>query len=331
MLSSVTARTDIDAISSTLAGMAGGSAIVVRGAYGWRGATSRHPFGAGDTSWWHKGFCAHEKRPLIRERFLSIGNFHRSIDDSWKTLSIPSGYDFSDKPAFFVCTPQLVMFSMIFLVCHGCDCSGSDVASISPTIFEEHLMNRIFRRIAIPLALAAALGFASAATNAGTLTFQGVTFTTSFTGNLLTLEIDAANPTGDWATATTLGALGIKDVGTFDSVALTSAPAGAATWTINNMELSANGCATGGNAQTLCAFGSHVLLANDMVFQFTFTGGTQDFTSPHLKVAFYTGDGDQKVGSLLSQNIPAVPEPATYGMLLAGLGLVGALARGRRG
>lgn len=186
-------------------------------------------------------------------------------------------------------------------------------------------MKLTFAWLAAPLALVAAL--ASSAASAGELTFQGVTFTTSFTGNVLTLEIDAASPTGDWATATTLGALEIKDIGSFDSVALTSAPAGAGGWTINDKELSANGCATGGSAHNVCAFGTHVSLADDMTFQFTFTGGTQDFTSPFLKVAFYVGDGDQKVGSLLSQTIPPIPEPATYGMLLAGLGLASLMAR----
>ncbi len=182
--------------------------------------------------------------------------------------------------------------------------------------------------LAAPIALTAALALASVGASAGELTFQGVTFTTSFSGNVLTLEIDAAHPTGDWATATTLGALGIKDVGTFDSAILSAAPAGASGWSLNNNELSANGCDSGGNPiRTLCAFGSHVSLSDDMVFKFTFTGGAQDFTSPFLKVAFYNGDGTQKVGSLLSQTIPAIPEPASYGLLLAGLGLVGLLAR----
>lgn len=190
-------------------------------------------------------------------------------------------------------------------------------------------MTSIFKRIAAPIAVAACLGLGAGGANAGSLTFQGVTFTSSFSGNVLTLEIDAASPTGDWSTATTLGMLGIKDVGSFDSVALTSAPAGALSWLINTNELSANGCVNGANPMKICSFGSHVALTDDMVFEFTFTGGTQNFTSPHLKVGMYAGDDPDKVGSLLSQNIPLVPEPATYGMLLAGLAMVGALARKR--
>ncbi|MNY80604.1 PEP-CTERM motif protein [compost metagenome] len=66
-----------------------------------------------------------------------------------------------------------------------------------------------------------------------------------------------------------------------------------------------------------------------MVFEFTFTGGTQNFASPHLKVGMYEGDSPDKVGSLLSMNIPPIPEPATYGMLLAGLAVVGGMLRKR--
>lgn len=189
-------------------------------------------------------------------------------------------------------------------------------------------MSSFLKRIVGPMAVAACLGMAGSA-GAGVLTFQGVTFTTSFAANVLRLEIDAASPTGDWSTATTLGMLGLKDVGSFSSVSLTAAPPGGLSWTINNNELSANGCIDGGNPMKVCAFGTHLALTDDMVFEFTFSGGTQNFASPHLKVGMYEGDSPDKVGSLLSMNIPPIPEPATYGMLLAGLALVGALARAR--
>lgn len=189
-------------------------------------------------------------------------------------------------------------------------------------------MSSFLKRIVGPMAVAACLGMAGSA-GAGVLTFQGVTFTTSFAANVLRLEIDAASPTGDWSTATTLGMLGLKDVGSFSSVSLTAAPPGGLSWTINNNELSANGCINGANPMKVCAFGTHLALTDDMVFEFTFSGGTQNFASPHLKVGMYEGDSPDKVGSLLSMNIPPIPEPATYGMLLAGLALVGALARAR--
>lgn len=175
-----------------------------------------------------------------------------------------------------------------------------------------------------------AAGFAATA-SAGTLTYQGVTFTTSYTGNTLTLEIDAANPTGDWSTATTIGALQIKEIGTFDSVTMTAAPGAAMGWAYSAEELTANGC-TGGEhvGQSYCYSGTHVALTDDMIFTWTFTGSNLDFTSPHLKVAFYNGDGEQKVGSLLSMNIAPIPEPGTYAMMLGGLGLLAATSRRRK-
>jgi hypothetical protein len=177
-----------------------------------------------------------------------------------------------------------------------------------------------------------ALG-ATASAQAGTLTFQGVTFTSSWTDNVLTLEIDAAHRTGDWANATTLGALQLKDIGNFDSVSLTAAPGGAANWTLSSGELNANGCGGGAHVgASLCFSGDHIALSDDMVFKFTFNGGATDFSSPHVKVNMFNGDGGRKVGSLLSENIPLqpVPEPQSYATMLAGLALMGAVVRRRK-
>jgi hypothetical protein len=189
----------------------------------------------------------------------------------------------------------------------------------------------ILRNAAVSIVLAA--GFAASA-SAGTLTYQGVTFTSSWTGNVLTLEIDAAHPSGDWEGATTLGALQLKDVGSFDSVSLTSAPGSAVNWTLSSDELNANGCAGGPHpGMGACFSGAHVALADDMVFQFTFAGGATNFSSPHLKVNFFDGAGGDKVGSLLSMNIPAapVPEPQSWAMLFGGLSVIGAMARRTKG
>jgi hypothetical protein len=176
---------------------------------------------------------------------------------------------------------------------------------------------------------------ALASAQAGTLEYQGVTFTSSWSGNILTLEIDASHPTGDWSNATALGALQLKDVGSFGSVSLISAPGGAMNWTLSSNELNANGCAGGGHAgMGLCYSGAHVALSDDMVFQFAFNGGSPNPVSPHLKVNFFGSDGDRKVGSLLSENIPAgvapVPEPQSYAMLAGGLAVMGVLARRRK-
>jgi hypothetical protein len=191
-------------------------------------------------------------------------------------------------------------------------------------------VNKTIRKTLLSALLAAA---SAGAAHAGTLERQGVSFTSSWTGNVLTLEIDAANPTGGWADATTIGALQIKDIGQFSGVELTAAPQGAMDWTLSSSELNANGCAGGSHVgMSLCYSGGHVALADNMVFQFTFTGGDTKLASPHVKVNFFNGDGDKKVGSLLGANIPMaapVPEPETYAMLLGGLAVMGALARRR--
>jgi hypothetical protein len=143
--------------------------------------------------------------------------------------------------------------------------------------------------------LAALLGAgALASAQAGTIEFQGVDFTSSWAGNVLTLEVDAANPTGSWAGATSLGALQLKDLGSFDSVSLTAAPGGATHWTLSSKELNANGCTGGSHAgSSLCYSGAHLALTDDMVFQFTFSGDNVDPTSPQLKLTMFGADGNK--------------------------------------
>jgi hypothetical protein len=183
-------------------------------------------------------------------------------------------------------------------------------------------MTTNIKRAITTCAIAAATMGLSSAANAQ-LTFQGVTFTTSSVGNVLTVEIDAANATGDWEDAVGIVGLQVKQVGTWTSATIGGAGSG---WTVFDQELNANGCDGGSEGgQRACAFGPVVALSDDMMFTYTFTGGTQDFSNPHIKVMFVDANGE-KIGSLLSMNVPAIPEPSTYAMLLGGLGII-ALAR----
>jgi hypothetical protein len=64
-----------------------------------------------------------------------------------------------------------------------------------------------------------------------------------------------------------------------------------------------------------------------MTYTMTYTG-TLDLSAPNLKVLFVDDEGT-KVGSLLSATIP-IPEPDTYALMIAGLGVIGFIARRRQ-
>ncbi len=178
-------------------------------------------------------------------------------------------------------------------------------------------------------ALALGLAFASSA-SANTLTYQGVTFNTwAIDTDSMGLSIlNATSATGNWAGVSFLKAFEIKGIG--DVTGATISPSQFAVTADHG--LSANvGCSTGGTPGACFSASTPLSLTNNMTWTIDFTGSNLSFTAPHLKVQFLTTLNDSKAtGDVLSQNIPAVPEPETYAMLLAGLGMMGAIARRRR-
>jgi len=190
------------------------------------------------------------------------------------------------------------------------------------------------RKLALLPAAAVAIAFGTPAI-ANSLTFQNVTFETqAVDADTLQLSIlNATNATGDWTGVDFLKAFEIKDIGNITFAQVVSGPGN---WTADvNHGLNASlGCNSGGTNGSCFVVNPVIALTDSMIWNIDLQGTDLHFDSPHLKVQFLTGaNATDKTGSLLSQaipGIPAIPEPETYAMMLAGLGLLGFVARRRR-
>lgn len=166
---------------------------------------------------------------------------------------------------------------------------------------------RLLPRHAVCSLLISAATIAATNASAGVITQEGVVFTSTYNGNVLTLEIDAKNRSGGWAAATALDAFSLKTIGSFSDVKMHSSTGG--NWSLSATELNAKGCAAAkvkrgaADLSRLCYSGAGVALADNMVFTFTFNG-TPTLAAPHLKVHFVDASGN-KIGSLLSMDFPA--------------------------
>jgi hypothetical protein len=174
-------------------------------------------------------------------------------------------------------------------------------------------------------AIAAAAFVLLGSAQANTLSFQNVSFSTQDMGSgLLELTIDnALNAGGNWTGVGFLNSFEIKNVG--GSSAVLSG------WTTSPSELNNSGC-SGGASGGFCFKhdGGPLALSNHMVFDMQFSGAT-NFALPTLKVEFFkNADQMRATGSLLSQDIPAVPEPESLALMLGGLGAVGFVTARRR-
>jgi hypothetical protein len=210
-------------------------------------------------------------------------------------------------------------------------------------------MSKTLRLMAAALLSAAAAGAQADFVH----TAQGVSFTYhGVDANTFTLRIqNAMDATGSWASATHLGYLGFKDLGSLSTltgvqVAVNPAPASSIQWAYTVGEVTGNGCNANANSNAICLDATPDLpLSNDLLFTIDLIGSginIANVTAPHLKASFtvwqeatrnkaagFVTSGDQ-LAQTLAANATAnnLPEPAS--LALAGLALAGlALARRR--
>jgi hypothetical protein len=177
------------------------------------------------------------------------------------------------------------------------------------------------------------IGFASLNASAGTVNFQGATFSSGWIGHTLRIVIDAGGPlSGDWVGAQSIDAIAINDAGSFNDPTDILLTANGFNSGMDGYGLNGGGCeALSGGINHPCFTGS-AALSDNMVFDFLFTGdSTPNYSdNPHVKVRFLDSQG-QKIGSLLSQNLPSeVPLPGTLGLLGLGLAGLGGVRRKRK-
>jgi hypothetical protein len=189
------------------------------------------------------------------------------------------------------------------------------------------------KRTTNTLLAALAMTFASSGVWANSLTFQDVTFATTTlpSGDLQLTITNALNASGNWAGINYLESFAVGNVGSFTDASLagfTYDPGG-----LSNG--SANGC-SGQGAGFACFFSgsSPLALSNNMIFDIHFTGAGTNFSSPTLKIDFWTDSLQTKsTGDLLSQSIgpsvSATPLPAALPLYATGLGAL-ALLRWRK-
>ncbi len=158
------------------------------------------------------------------------------------------------------------------------------------------------------------------------------------------------NPLDTWGGATNLGAFAFNGniLGTSGTLSSTETSPGSGTGAELDGGLNSGGCDSSGFGGGFCFGFSSATVASTMIFDVK-TTGTFDYSStnvPDLKIQFFDAtNNDKKVGTLFSNDVPfcangcpvinptgggGVPEPATWSMMIVGVGMIGAVMRRRR-
>ena len=229
---------------------------------------------------------------------------------------------------------------------------GLSIARMGIALRQVMKLSKIFALIPIAAAL---LGFGSPA---AADSFQGTIWSLRYSGFALpdadplnetyriTLGVDTNGYNG---TGSFLDQVALKVSSSIVSASLFSAPGGTSAWSLASGGLNASGCSGSGGgfecANSLSILnsgkgvainpGNGVGIDYSWVFDITMNNGAL-ITNPlgdSVKARFVNSSG-AKVGDLVSEGITLtitpIPEPETYAMLLAGLGLMGFVARRRQ-
>ena len=194
------------------------------------------------------------------------------------------------------------------------------------------------KKLLLTSVLAASATLAHAGPTTYAATFQGATFNV-LQNSSTDFTFDIAFPsglTGDWSSATYLNSFAFNTTSIGTSGPLTATlinPAtGQSTMSIAG-GLSANGCNGSGSFICFNFYPNNIAITNINELEFDITGATFAFasTGPNLKIDWTDSPtSTTHIGSLYSAYISPVPEPESYAMLLAGLGLMGFMARRRK-
>jgi PEP-CTERM motif len=216
------------------------------------------------------------------------------------------------------------------------------------------------RKLATFAATVAALGIS---VPAAADTFQGTIWSLTYSGSPLadadplhetyrvTLSVDTNGYTGAGAGGLYLDQVALKVSSQLFAASLFSAPGGASDWQLAGGGLNSGGCSGSGSgfecANSLSVLnggkgvainpGNGVGIDYSWVFDLTMNNGAliTSLLGDSIKARFVNSSG-AKVGDLISENMTLatpttpVPEPESYAMLLAGLGLLRFAAHRRK-